>query len=87
MVGSSPEMYRPGTNRKIARLGGTKKVDSVECAHMDCKKILPPPITSSYSQERNAALGMILQKYTEFCSFLHVYESVLFVSKEFLGQC
>lgn len=46
-----------------------------------------PPITSSYSQERNAALGMILQKYTEFCSFLHVYESVLFVSKEFLGQC
>lgn len=73
MIGSSPGVYRLGTNRKIAHLSGTK-VSSVECAHMGWKKLSP------YSQDRNAALGMILLNNTEFCSFLHVYESVLFVS-------
>lgn len=45
-----------------------------------------PPVSFSYGQDRNAAVGMILEKNTEFCSFLHVSESVLSVSKGFLGQ-
>lgn len=86
MVGSPPGAYRPGKNRKIAHLSGTKKVGSVEHAHMGWKKLFLPAMSFSYSQDRNAAVGMILEKNTEFCSFLHVCESVLSVSKGFLGQ-
>lgn len=73
MVGSSPGAYRPGTNRKIAHLGGTKKLGSVECAHVDWKKLFPPQ-SSSYSQEisgewpfRNILI------FAPFCMFKRVF--------------